>query len=263
MKKSTRIATCLLLVTTCVTGVAQLTPQQPQPPPRADFSARLQDIIREASGGTNQGIPSQPRFDLNFAGGTPGQLIAAIEKASQKPVNAIIQKKDSETPLPALKLKNVTLLELFKALEMASKYTVHEVSNRRLTEKKSGYAFRSAEASPTDESIWYFMVDYTEVTPVEKPQACQFYSLTTYLDRGLTVDDITTAIKTAWKMQDAENTPEISFHKETKLLIAVGERNQLELINAALGTLDQSLRQTAPRGTGALPAARPIPTKPE
>jgi hypothetical protein len=53
----------------------------------------------------------------------------------------------------------------------------------------------------------------------------------------MTVDDITTAIQTGWKMLGENDTPTISFHKDTKLLIAVGEPSKLEMINAVLGAL--------------------------
>jgi len=53
----------------------------------------------------------------------------------------------------------------------------------------------------------------------------------------MTVDDITTAIQTGWKMLGDKETPAISFHKDTKLLIAVGEPSKLEMINSVLGAL--------------------------
>ena len=51
------------------------------------------------------------------------------------------------------------------------------------------------------------------------------------------MDDITTAIQTGWKMLGDKDTPTISFHKDTKLLIAVGEPGKLETIDAVLRAL--------------------------
>ena len=67
--------------------------------------------------------------------------------------------------------------------------------------------------------------------------------MTPYLERGLTVDDITTAIQTAWTMLGStpgndQAAPQISYHKETKLLIAVGEASKLETIDAVLKALE-------------------------
>jgi hypothetical protein len=78
------------------------------------------------------------------------------------------------------------------------------------------------------------------------------YLLTPYLDRGLTVDDITTAIQTGWKMLGYSPTPELSFHKETKLLIAVGDPNQLETIDRVLSALNPP---------GPTPIVKPEPPK--
>jgi len=50
----------------------------------------------------------------------------------------------------------------------------------------------------------------------------------------MSVDDITTAIETGWKMLGETSPPTISFHKDTKLLIAVGEPSKLETIDAVL-----------------------------
>jgi len=67
------------------------------------------------------------------------------------------------------------------------------------------------------------------------------------LERGTTVDDITTAIQTGWKMLGDEEAPTINFHKDTKLLIAVGEPNKLETIDAVLNALDSSKSGKSPR----------------
>src|SRR5947208_9316085 len=49
------------------------------------------------------------RFDLNFPGGTPRQLVEGIEKASGRPLNAIIPDEDANLKLPQLKMKSVKI----------------------------------------------------------------------------------------------------------------------------------------------------------
>jgi len=61
------------------------------------------------------------------------------------------------------------------------------------------------------------------------------------------VEDITTAIETGWKMQGATPTPKLSFHKDTKLLIGVGEPGQLQMVDEVL----RQLRETSPTPVGA------------
>src|ERR1019366_7529267 len=54
--------------------------------------------------------PSQPeapkltKFSLDFPGGTPQQLVTAIEKAMSKPLNVIIPAEHADFKLPPLKM---------------------------------------------------------------------------------------------------------------------------------------------------------------
>ena len=84
----------------------------------------------------------------------------------------------------------------------------------------------------------------------EQPKVCRFYQLTPYLET-YKVEDITTAIQTGWKMLGETNPPTISFHKDTKLLIAVGEPSKLQLIDSVLQQLAQGKPQPQRESTGA------------
>jgi hypothetical protein len=87
--------------------------------------------------------------------------------------------------------------------------------------------------------------------------------LAPYLEGGVTVDDITTAIETGWKMLGEPSPASINFHKDTKLLIAVGEPSALEIIDSVLNALGGSRPPTpAPPGTPALAPAPRRPAKP-
>lgn len=199
------------------------------------------------------------RFDLDFPGGTPKQLVAAVQKAMGKPLNVIIPEEHAGMKLPALKMENVNVAELFEALESASLKTEAYVTGRLVNpgvpsvpgapqwqQWKTTYGFKT-ESPVTDKSIWRFYVDAPPQTPFSEPaKSCRFYSLGTFLESGYTVDDITTAIQTGWKMLGDKETPAISFHKDTKLLIAVGEPNKLETIDAVLRALQPRPPPPAP-----------------
>src|SRR5260221_6678209 len=60
------------------------------------------------------------KFDLDFPGGTPKELVAAIQKASGRPLNAIVSDEFADTKLPGLRMKNVNAPQLFQALTAAS-----------------------------------------------------------------------------------------------------------------------------------------------
>jgi hypothetical protein len=185
-----------------------------------------------------QRTPELTKFDLDFPGGTPKELVAAIQKSLGKPLNVIIPDEFADTRIPALKMKNVDASQLFQAIEAASS------KQQYITPGPGGgqyiqtfrYGFRANNGPLTDDAIWYFHVE--KPIPSVPFKDCRFYSLAPYLDRGLTVDDITTAIKTGAKMLGENQEPQISFHKDTKLLIAVGEPSKLQIIDAVLKALE-------------------------
>jgi hypothetical protein len=197
----------------------------PAPPPGGQFSERLQNIIQRASA-PPPAEPSLTKFNFDFPAGTPRELVAALEKAMGRQINVIIPDEYGNTKLPAFKMTNVTFPELFQAIGQVGRVMVDNASY-------SKYSF-TTQGKPTDDSIWYF---YANKAP-GPTKVCRFYPLAPFVDRGMSVDDITTAIETGWKMLGETSPPTISFHKDTKLLIAVGEPSKLETIDAVLKALE-------------------------
>lgn len=203
---------------------------------------------------------NRARFDLDFPGGRPRELVAAIEKATGRPLNAIVPNDLTETALPPLKMKDVDVVQLFDALQATSlKQEAYSTGTSRggygggfasYQTFNSGYGFRT-KGVPSDDSIWYFFVDRPPVPPSPPAtKVCQFYALAPYIEGGVTVDDITTAIQTGWKLLGEVNPPNISFHKDTKLLIAVGEPGALETVEAVL----RALKPNSPAPSPGVPA---------
>jgi hypothetical protein len=218
--------------------------------------------------------PALTRFNLDFPGGTPRELVAAIEKAMGRPVNVIIPEELAETKLPALKMNGVTVSQLFQGLTAASRKSEAVVSggggygmpaSYQIAQTGCGFRQGSEGGRPSDDTIWYFYVDRPTLPPLSSSaKVCRFYALAPYLDRGMSVDDITTAIETGWKMMGDTSPPNISFHKDTKLLIAVGEPGKLETIDAVLKALGTPGPQPPgmspmpqPRRSAPLPGLRP------
>jgi hypothetical protein len=285
MKKILCLAVSLLALN-LTPGFGQPTAPSPSDPL---FQQRLNSILRNAGGSPPADAPVLTKFNLDFHGGTPKELVAAIEKATGKPLNVIISDQDAATQLPPLKLNNVNVSELFNALQLASAKVESYVSPSRFIPYKGAqpsfdsmtnyYGFRT-DGTVTDDSIWYFVVTKPTVLPVVLPQKdCRFYQLTPYLDSGLTVDDITTAIRSGWDMQGdtADSRPQISFHKETKLLIAVGDPEKLEVIDNVLKALQprpqnpnrdfqdrlkEVINNSASPAPAQLPPGRPLPRTP-
>jgi len=188
----------------------------------------------------NDTPPSAPiespltKFNLDFPGGSPSDLVAAIQKATGKPLNVILDSHLGDVRLPPLKMTMVNVAELFDALLNA---TLHTETVHGYT-RTQAFTFKT-NGKITDESVWYGWINVDQGTYYqhEAEKTCRFYLLTPYLEKGLTVDDITTAIQTGWKLLGKQPLPSISYHKETKLLIAVGEGKDLAYIDEALKAL--------------------------
>jgi hypothetical protein len=228
---------CLIFAVMMPTGLLLSAEQAPAPKPLP--------IAQETS---------LTKFNLDFPGGTPAELVAAIQKAMGRPLNAIVPPEYAGQKLPALKMNGVDVAQLFQALQAASRRNEARISGDRSRQNRVmfvqiDFGFRT-EGPVSDNSIWTFWVQNPPEDPTVRPQICRFYLLAPYLDRGFTVDDLTTAVQTGWKMLGDSNAPQpkISFHKETKLLIAVGEPEQLQTIDAVLGELGKVALAGKPPG---------------
>jgi len=194
------------------------------------------------------------KFDLDFPGGAPKELVAAIKKATGKPLNAVIPDEYADTKLPPLKMDNVDISQLFEALQAASsKLMPRQYGFSGQPDYSPSFGFQTSGAR-ADDSVWYFYVKSPQ--PSQPAKVCRFYSLSPYLERGLTVDDITTAIETGWRMLGDKETPAISFHKDTKLLIAVGDPSKLETIDAVLKALQPPKPAPVPAPAQSKPAGK-------
>ncbi len=223
---------------------------QPLPPQPSAFQDRLRSIVARASTPEPTNL-NLTRFDLDFPGGSPEQLVQAISKASGRPLNAILPKGSEEVELPPLRMKSVTTPTLFEALRAASTKTVFVKTstydfgglyNRpprdQFVNRQVSYGFET-RGTISDDSVWYFVDDNPTLPPEEPKRAYRFYQLAPYLET-YKVEDITTAIQTGYKMLGERFPPTISFHQDTKLLIAVGQSDKLQLIDDVLKELSGS-----------------------
>jgi hypothetical protein len=208
-------------------------------PPKAQTAA-----INEAEG--------ERHFDIDFKGGPPRQLVETIEKAARIPLNVIIPEEHEAFVLPPLKLRNVTVPQLFQAISVAStKSQLRQVSPGHNEHYTSSYGFKTAEQRSTANSIWYFFVSAPPLAPYRPPQPqCRFWQLEPYLEK-LKVEDITTALETGWKMVVKGPPPSMKFHKDTKLLIVVGEPSQLSMVDDVLRELTPARKSSTNKAAGA------------
>jgi hypothetical protein len=207
-----------------------------------------------------------PPFDLDFAGGRPKDLVVAIQRATGHPLNVIIAADDAEVTLPPVKVHDVSLGDLFSSLEIASRRQVAQVTGTYFDNanrpSRSQYSFvNTSYGFEKRGNVWVFHVDKPVAPPrdaqLPPERVARFYQLGPFLEHGYTVEDITTAIQTAWELTPNAGPPAtLKFHKETKLLIGVGNTAQLQTIEDALKALRPSESTgKQPRGTNAAPSS--------
>ncbi len=214
--------------------------------------AQVQNGPRRGGGDAPAPIPAQgldlKHFDLDFPGGTPRQLADAISEATGKHLNLIVPDAHVDTPIMPIKVEDVTVPQLFAAIQTASRreapVAIGETNGRKSIQYRTvGVGFEFASQPVTDETVWSF----TSTAPTKEDEAvlasgegpdqvCQYFQLAPYLQEH-TVEDITTAIQTGWKMLKVNPAPQLSFHEETKLLIAVGSAEHIAQIPQVLQQL--------------------------
>jgi hypothetical protein len=197
-----------------------------------------------------------PKFDLDFPGGTPADLIGAIQKVTEQPLNVIVPPELADTKLPPFKVRSAAVWQVFEALGAASRKTERVPVYRQNADGSvdtnysvfnTSYGFEAGRSGGGDETpVWYFRAEVAPPAPLRppertRPKTCVFYQLGPYLET-YKVEDITTSIETGWRMLGETNLPELKFHKDTKLLIAVGESNKLALIDQVLKQLDPTVQ---------------------
>lgn len=213
------------------------------------------------------GIPSSPSaqagaemttFDLDFPGGDPQSLVNALNLRLDGTLNVIIHPEHLNVKIPALKMRNVNVAQVFDALQKASVQQVMIPSGymeglsspgggtgRRMTyqERTKTYGFRTGGDRITPNPIWYFYVEGMPSLQQPAP-VCRFYQLSSFLD-AYKIEDIVTAIQIGWKMlADGDPNPELKFHQETQLLVAVGQDDKLKMIKGNDAQAREVLQQT-------------------
>lgn len=224
-------------------------PQQEVPPPKPTPKEEL------------------PRFDFDFPGGSPQELVDALNKKLNGTLNVIIPYQSQNITAPALKMRGVTVADIFQALERASirVWTFGSPDGNGRTSLTELFAFTTRDNPPKSNSIWSFHAERVGNPPEESET--RFYQLGRYLD-DLKIDDIITAIQTGYKMQGSGPGPNLKFHPETKLLIAVGKSADFSLIDGILKELAKapgkgsSIHEVMVSGLVSRPGSIPLTDQP-
>lgn len=200
-----------------------------------------------------------PKFNLNFQGGPVEVFVLHLQDALKQVdenffINIIVPPEFKQTQLPPLKMRDIDIVQLFKALELAGQKTVTyetgsymDAAGKRKPIQQNGsirrYGFTTV-GPITRNSIWHFYAQEPPQTTTDR--IVRYFQLGPYLSQ-FTMDDIGSAIEAGWKMLGEKEAPNLNFHQDTKLLIAAGPAEQLEMINTMLKELGAGLTNSTVR----------------
>ena len=194
-----------LLSSLCVTATLQAQNDQPNAGKPTAVTAPASEL---------------PTFHIDFPGGTPEELVQRVAKASGTRPNVIIPDHAANIQLPKFKLENVNTPQVFEALNMVG-------------DEKGALQLRWSEgAKGNPNPVWILY----KAPARQTAETCQVTFIGNLLE-SFQLDDINAAIRTAWEMMGQSSSASLKFHKETKLLIAKGNDQELKLVQEVLNSL--------------------------
>lgn len=175
------------------------------------------------------------RFDFDFPGGSAQELIVALSEASGQSINAMIPPAADAYTMPSLNYKNVTVAQVLGTLSLNEQRLIRTGRNHKNT-VSLGYQWEE------DRGIW---VMRAAIIPEEYPEYFMVkpYNISDLL--GLhSIDDITTAIDSAWTLLNVSTENQLLFHPETNILIAKGKEDDLLVMEQVLESMKLNLPST-------------------
>ncbi len=231
-----------------VATAAQKQPPSPVPP---SVQVPTQARPRQVEG------PPMPVIDVDFAGGTVGEYVHAVQKAAMEssaktPVNVMVPAEAAKITIPAVSLKRVSAATALETLRYAfGTQGQHQFDARNMTNEG-------------DESLT-FAIQYAPGRNVQQmsmpvptmPIQSEAYSLRDLIltPAGLPQDNpslrmpheaVLGALRIAADLEagDERVVPtQLLFHPDTQLLIARGTPDQHRLISSVLAQLNETIGQ--------------------
>jgi hypothetical protein len=176
----------------------------------------------DPKGGISDIIVQRPSFNLDFKGGTPQELAKTMrtefEKTMTEPpaINVVIPDDLANTQVPAIQMRKVDAGGVFEALNQIWR-------NEGLQWVRAG------------DNVWVLH------RAPDRRKTRAFY--VGDLLKKFKINDITTAVKTTWEFNGPEKSsqPDLKYHQETNMLIALADKEQLDSASEVLEQLRRAV----------------------
>ena len=201
--------------------------------------ARLEYLAAHAPAKAEDSVPL---ISIDFAGGSVAQLVTTIAKTNSGIFNVLGEETDLQTRLPPFSVRQVSPSALGQAIaQLMSPHGLMLWTIDRTTfvlRRDSNIAYQQNQAAR---------------------ESSQFASipLAAYLEHQ-SIDDIVGAIRAAWELSPLHKPADLQlkFHPPTKLLLASGSNDAINIVRQVIATLDFQ-NQKGPTKSAAPP---PLPT---
>lgn len=214
----------------------------------AQPSAQPPVLVPSRSFPVPESKPAPVRFDIDFKGGGPNDLLGAIFESSGVRPNVVVHPECRDTRIPAFKLHDVTAGQVFTALNMIAD---PEPDGYWRSVTQDGGEIWTLVKPPAKQNPGYvtpagsFQQHLNDLVRNRKvDRTVKVFNLSQVLG-DYTIDDVTTAIQGAWDLVNSESKPQLKFHKDTKLLIVMGDAEQLNVVMDLIRELTNNVYQKA------------------
>ena len=196
--------------------------------------AAISVCLAGASPAQADSIESSP-IDLKFEGGTVSQYAQALRETSDG-VNIVVMPDAADVELGPIELKQA---DLFASIMLLDDY--EQVTSSRIT-----HLDVEPQPSVTDAGLDIFVINgIVRDMAREQPATSMVLTVSQLLtaDPPIPAEDILSAVEAAMELtKGILQAPDISFHKETGLIIARGHPEQMNTIESVIDQLRTGVR---------------------
>jgi len=151
------------------------------------------------------------KVNINFKGGSIQDLLDQVRNENDVHPNVVISPEAMNIILPPINLKSVSIEQIMIGIEKLGSLNDYELG---------------VTINPGIISVRAYHVSSRKAI-VKRPPSLQIFCLKPLLEMGYKVEDIVTALETAFAMSSEKDAAKLKYHSETALLIVNGYMNHL------------------------------------
>lgn len=185
------------------------------------ISSTAVQVLAQQGGNQGRPLPAGETINVDFSGGTLEDLLATIKGDNAVSINVVASMAAREAEIPELDLRHVRVPDMMDALDGLGHLVIGQAGDNL-------YFIRQRDVGQEQRQVRIY--DIRALATKEHDLAISF-----------AVEDIVTALTTAWEMdRDEGPRPDLKFHQETHLLVVYGNSAQQEIAKSVLEKLQNS-----------------------